>query len=767
MTPAQFQELLAKARARAAAMEAVATSSSGEEETTETSGSRSASLADISNNTPISFAAAFSSKTESDVAAESYLEMSRLAHEVDMSMLSVNDETLETEEGQEHAVEVIRELITAHVGEEHSGGDDDNGEADNKLPNTQQPNMGNNEQRSSRILGVARDDITLNSNQQAFHDRVQEGADIVLIGAAGTGKTTSVRKTTRTLLEPIFTSVLEADGTSSLRIEPEKQRLPLIKNSTKWLQQGIPGIFVGAYTRKATNNIRHAVVDEIKEHVNTFHKLLEFEPHFYEIEDPEKPGFFKNTMRFEPGRHADNPLPSELKLIIFEEASMLSTDLYLLIQEAMPHSHQEVFLGDIQQLPPVFGLAILGFKMLSLPVIELTEVYRQALASPIITLAHKLLAGDPAAFTTKTAYRKDLPSPKTGKMTSRLHVPSLEALSISKPEGTVVFQPWQKSLSTDAAILITIQLFSNWEEEGYYNPDEDIILCPYVVSFGTEEINKGIQNYLGHKRGAVVHEVIAGFKIHYYAVGDRVLYDKEDAFITSITPNASYLGKQPQPASVNLDRYGGYSAKLTEEELLAHRAGASMTEEALEDFMLAFATEVEDRVQACSHIIKVQFALSGEEEVLTSAAQVNNLLGGNAISVHKSQGSEYEKVFLILHNTHAKMISRELLYTAVTRAKKSLHIICEPYSFERGVQSQRIKGSTLKEKAEFFRGKGNPDDFEKISVDIERKHHELAHIATPAFTPKEEKEERVPLMKQLTLAERLQQLREQLRATRK
>lgn len=51
------------------------------------------------------------------------------------------------------------------------------------------------------------------------------------------------------------------------------------------------------------------------------------------------------------------------------------------------------------------------------------------------------------------------------------------------------------------------------------------------------------------------------------------------------------------------------------------------------------------------------------------------------------------------------MIQRELLYTAVTRAKEELYVICEPDTFVKGVQSQRIKGNDLKSKAEYFKGK--------------------------------------------------------------
>ena len=76
---------------------------------------------------------------------------------------------------------------------------------------------------------------------------------------------------------------------------------------------------------------------------------------------------------------------------------MISVDLFHQIYIALenPQSVQFIFLGDIQQLPPVFGSAILGYKMLSLPTIELTQVYRQALESPIIRLAHRILSGNP------------------------------------------------------------------------------------------------------------------------------------------------------------------------------------------------------------------------------------------------------------------------------------------------------------------------------------------------------------------------------------
>ena len=46
-----------------------------------------------------------------------------------------------------------------------------------------------------------------------------------------------------------------------------------------------------------------------------------------------------------------------------------------------------------------------------------------------------------------------------------------------------------------------------------------------------------------------------------------------------------------------------------------------------------------------------------------------------AISVHKSQGSEYDNVILVLPKSMKRMLYNKLIYTAVTRAKKSLIIV--------------------------------------------------------------------------------------------
>lgn len=614
------------------------------------------------------------SKHAKEQTANSYDNLAQKIRQEGVENVEISTLCLGKEPTEEAIVDTLREIVSGST--KTDGG---------TLGETITPPDNSISTHTPRSAGVERE-IILNSKQAAFCNTALSGRDCVLIGAAGTGKTTCQRSFTHSLLD--------------------YELLPRITSATKYLSIGMPGCVVGSFTRKAVNNIRRAVAPGLKANVMTWHKLLEFAPEFFEIDDPANPGQIKKSMRFLPTRNAGNPLPRELVLLVHEESSMEGVDLYNLVCEAIPHAFQEIFLGDIQQLPPVFGPAILGYKMLEHTVIELDEIYRQGAGSPIIDLCWAVLSGNAEQFSSKTVTITD---PITGK--KKATCPALDAFSISNDQGSVKFQIWQKTISSENALNSAAQQFIAWDKSSYYNPEEDIILIPYNKEFGTIELNLKIAQYLGKKRNAVIHEVIAGFNKHYLAIGDRVLYDKEDAFITSISRNGSYLSSHmPQPASHDLDRWGMMQGVLSEEELLqAQIENANNDLAAFEHvFNDMSVEEVTERTQSASHVITLRLAIgSAEAEDITidSAAEVNNLLGGYAITVHKSQGSEYEKVFFIMHHSHAVMNSRELLYTGPSRGRKHLHIICEPFTFERGVKSQKVKGNTIAEKAETFKGK--------------------------------------------------------------
>ncbi|MGE6482132.1 exodeoxyribonuclease V subunit alpha [Psychrobacter namhaensis] len=58
-----------------------------------------------------------------------------------------------------------------------------------------------------------------------------------------------------------------------------------------------------------------------------------------------------------------------------------------------------------------------------------------------------------------------------------------------------------------------------------------------------------------------------------------------------------------------------------------------------------------------------------------------------AMTIHKSQGSEFDHVAITFDNSHARLLSKELIYTAVTRAKKQVTIYSTKTAFEKAVQT--------------------------------------------------------------------------------
>lgn len=69
-----------------------------------------------------------------------------------------------------------------------------------------------------------------------------------------------------------------------------------------------------------------------------------------------------------------------------------------------------------------------------------------------------------------------------------------------------------------------------------------------------------------------------------------------------------------------------------------------------------------------------------------------------ALTVHKSQGSEFDRVLLILPDQMAEVLSRELLYTAVTRARRSIEIWGTEEVFRQTIARRTLRKSGLREK---------------------------------------------------------------------
>lgn len=505
----------------------------------------------------------------------------------------------------------------------------------------------------------------------AFNEQQQEAIDacccfenVVICGSAGTGKTTIMHE---------VGSRLSRDA-----------RMPLLREDTgsenyPLLRKGQPGIVAVSFTNTAVNNINRALDGTIP--CFTIHKLLEFQPVAYETTDEGGKMVTKRT--FEPARNAANPLPAELRTIIIEESGVVSITLFNQLLQALPSPErvQFIFLGDLFQLDPPYDPAILGFTLTSTKFrkIELTHVYRQKLHSPILRFALDI---------------KDRISFGSNKYA---------ALCSSSEHGTLIVKPWKHALDEFKATMEAAKFLRKEWEAGAYMPERDAVILPFNKRFGSTELNLLIADFMGKARKAIVHEIIAGFEKKYLAVGDHVAISKRRGIITKIVKNGGYIStQQPQPPSEHLDRFGFNGNKnLDDASLLESDAAAH---EEIDRLLAMSLSDTEDRIRRASHLVTVVLE-TGEEYELSSAGDfaLAKFDFSYCMTCYKAQGSEWDSVYVFTHKSHAVSLCNEFFYTAVTRAKRKLVLICEPNHLSKAMPKQSIAGDNWQQKALYFK----------------------------------------------------------------
>jgi exodeoxyribonuclease V alpha subunit len=145
--------------------------------------------------------------------------------------------------------------------------------------------------------------------------------------------------------------------------------------------RGILEIFTAKHHRCAlcapTGRAAKRLSETTGREAKTIHRLLEFDPSF---------GGFRR----------DSVQPLELDLLVVDEASMVDVVLMYQLLRAVPVHACVVFVGDVDQLPSVGPGLVLAdlIDSKSVPVVRLTEIFRQVGQSWIIRAAHAIKHGD-------------------------------------------------------------------------------------------------------------------------------------------------------------------------------------------------------------------------------------------------------------------------------------------------------------------------------------------------------------------------------------
>jgi energy-coupling factor transporter ATP-binding protein EcfA2 len=497
--------------------------------------------------------------------------------------------------------------------------------------------------------------VTLNERQLAAKDMAFAGKSFCLIGPAGSGKTTAQRSIAGALHESgrlSYTTFKDVGGGTYTA----------------------PSIAFVAFTRRAAGNLRKAIHKDpvlaniFNGNIMTIHALLEYAPEYYwcSIEGKQK-------FRFAPRRTAKNPLT--ITHLVVEESSMVGAhDLWQVLYDALPPNVQIIFIGDINQLPPVFGPSILNYALIQLPIVELVEVYRNQ--GMVLENAHNILGGKPLTET-----------------------PECNVIRGNKP-----MQLPQDKMGNQVLPKLFETLYNQIGEDGFraYDPEFDIVLSPFnKQGMGTTNMNAWLAQFIGDQREAIVYEVLAGFNKVYLAVGDKVMVNKRDGIVTAIARNPEYSGREPQLPGRDLSRFGvrifdranDFSLDDIDDPTIDY---SNFSLEALEN-------QEAERKQQASHIVTVMFE-DGYEENIQSAGEFGDQVFslGYCLTTHKAQGSEWRKVYILMHKDHSTMLFREWLYTAYTRARIGVTIIAKDYLIEKAIKTPRILGNTLKDKLAYF-----------------------------------------------------------------
>lgn len=352
--------------------------------------------------------------------------------------------------------------------------------------------------------------------------------------------------------------------------------------------QGVEALLC-APTGRAAKNMTEKTGLEAK----TIHRLLEYKP---------GEGFTRDQ---------DNPL--ECDLVVLDEASMVDIPLMNSLLKAIPPQASLIVVGDVDQLPSVGPGSVLRDLIDSgvVPVVRLTEVFRQAANSRIISGAHAILHGRMPEF----AHGSD----------------SSDCYFIPRGAGGDGQDGGERLVAT----LIDLVKNRIPRSRGL-DPLRDIqVLCPMNSgTVGVKALNQELQKALNPPRPGEPYVEICGFR---FQEGDKIIQTinnyKKMVFNGDIG-TIETIDKEERTAQILFD---------------------------------------EDRL--------VDYDFADLEEVSLAYA----------ITIHKSQGSEFPAVVMAISNQHTIMLQRNLIYTGITRARKLLVVVGEADALDRGIRNGQAR----------------------------------------------------------------------------
>ena len=298
-------------------------------------------------------------------------------------------------------------------------------------------------------------------------------------------------------------------------------------------------------------------------------------------------------------------------IIIIDEMSMVGLDVFIMMLNCVTNPNAKfVLCGDMYQLPSISKGCVFSDLIEShkVPTAELTKVFRYDTSG--------------GAFVGENV--------RQGKA-------FFDSDRVKVKDNTLNISGNYKFIETEEIFDEIIKEYDRLRR--IYKEDEIIILSPYNRGdCGTYRLNECIENEYNAPKANEV-------SLSYKRDGVNIVFRKGSR-VVNIKNDYKALPLESWKEICNSD------GMLTEEDV-------PLTQ--LFNGQIGTVREVQEKYLVC------QF---DEELIVIQKAKLNTLLLARAISTHRSQGGEWKAVIDVVSEMHQRLLSKQLLYVACTRAKE-------------------------------------------------------------------------------------------------
>lgn len=318
--------------------------------------------------------------------------------------------------------------------------------------------------------------------------------------------------------------------------------------------------------------------------------------------------------------------PIEAKLVVVDEASMLDTELAGALLDAIdPGTTRLLLVGDADQLPSVGPGRVFG---------DLIDSGRIPVAR--LTTLHRAAQESWICRNAPVVLRGQVP----------------ELLAPAAGDFRWVEENAVDRLTERVVALVTREIPAMAKGLPVTSADIQVLSPQRTGVAGVDALNAALQRAINPRDPRAAWETGSGDDgtgphargaIARMAIGDRVIQTHNDytlGVMNGETGTVLSFDKSPTP--------DGKSQEMMLVQFEGHERPVGFNRYAAKDLRLAYA-----------------------------------------LTVHKSQGSEFAWVVVIAHTTHTRMLSRQILYTAITRAKRGVVIVGDAEALKRAVRNDK------------------------------------------------------------------------------